>query len=53
MLNSLFVVIVVVALLWLSILAIFLVVSRRQPDMQAQMKSLDERLSEAERENKS
>lgn len=51
MLDSLFVVTVVVILLWLIILAIFLIVSRQQPDVQAQMKALDERLSETEREN--
>jgi hypothetical protein len=51
MLNNLLVVTAVVILLWLIILAIFLIVSRQQPDVQAQMRSLDERLSETERES--
>jgi predicted Holliday junction resolvase-like endonuclease len=51
MLQSLAVAAVVVVVLWVVILGLYLVVARRQPDVAAQMKALDEQLNRAERES--
>lgn len=50
MLDNLTIVALLVVLFWLIILGIFLIVSRRQPDVQAEMKALDEQLEKSERE---
>ncbi len=50
MLQNLAVAAVIVTILWVIILYLYLVVSRRQPDVAAQMKALDEQLDRAERE---
>jgi hypothetical protein len=51
MLQSLAVAAVVVVILWVLILGLYLLISRRQPDVATQMKALDEQLSRAERES--
>lgn len=53
MLENLLVVAVVVVILWVLILAVFLIISRKQPDVEAEMKSLDDQLSRAEQDIKS
>lgn len=50
MLDNLTLVALLVIFFWMIILAIFLIVSRRQPDVQAEMKALDEQLEKSERE---
>lgn len=40
----------VVIILWVIILGLYLLVARRQPDVAAQMKALEEKLERAERE---
>ncbi len=50
MLQSLVVAAVVVVVLWVIILGLYLMIVRRQPDVAAQMKALDEQLERAERE---
>ncbi len=50
MLQNLAVAAVVVVILWVIILGLYLMVTRRQPDVAAQMKALEERLERAERE---
>jgi cell division protein FtsL len=52
MLENLLVVAVVVIILWVLILVVFLTISRKQPDVQAEMKNLDEQLSRAEQDSK-
>lgn len=52
MLQSLAVAATVVAVLWIVILGLYLLVARRQPDVAAQMKALDEQLERAEMESK-
>jgi hypothetical protein len=51
MLENLLVAAIVVIVLWILILGIFLFISRKQPDVQAQMKLLDEQLDKAEKES--
>jgi len=51
MLHSLALAAVVVVILWVIILGLYLLVARRQPDVAAQMKALDETLERAERES--
>ena len=50
MLQNLAVVAVVVVVFWVIILGLYLLLARRQPDVAAQMKALDEKLERAERE---
>ncbi len=50
MLQNLAVAAVVVVILWVIILGLYLMVTRRQPDVAAQMKALEERLERAERD---
>jgi hypothetical protein len=50
MLQSLALAAVVVIVLWVIILGLYLLIARRQPDVAAQMKALDEQLSRAEQE---
>ncbi|HQF71292.1 MAG TPA: hypothetical protein PLH39_08450 [Promineifilum sp.] len=52
MLQNLAVAAIVVVILWVIILGLYLMVTRRQPDVAAQMKALEERLERAEREAK-
>ncbi|HOU40822.1 MAG TPA: hypothetical protein PK829_06100 [Promineifilum sp.] len=52
MLHNLAVAAIVVVILWVIILGLYLMVTRRQPDVAAQMKALEERLERAEREAK-
>jgi predicted Holliday junction resolvase-like endonuclease len=40
----------IVVVLWVIILALYLLVARRQQDVQAQLKALDEQLKRSERE---
>jgi len=49
--QSLAVAAVVVVILWVVILGLYLLIARRQPDVAAQMKALDEQLNRAERES--
>lgn len=51
MLQNLALAAVVVVILWVIILGLYLLVARRQPDVAAQMKALDEQLERAERES--
>ena len=52
MLQSLALAAAVVVVLWIIILGLYLLIARRQPDVAAQMKALDELLQRAERESK-
>ena len=52
MLQSLALAAAVVVVLWIIILGLYLLIARRQPDVAAQMKALDEQLQRAERESK-
>ena len=48
--QSLAVAAVVVVILWVVILGLYLLIARRQPDVAAQMKELEDRLNQAEKE---
>lgn len=48
-LNNLLLAAFVVIILWIVILSLYLVITRKQPDLQAQMKALEEQLDEAAR----
>jgi hypothetical protein len=50
MFENLLLVTLVIVVLWVAILGLFLVIARRQPDVQAEMKALDEQLQNSERE---
>ncbi|MBP8947830.1 MAG: hypothetical protein KBG73_03250 [Candidatus Promineofilum sp.] len=50
MLQNLALAAIVVVILWVIILGLYLVIARRQPDVAAQMKELEERLNQAEKE---
>lgn len=50
MLQNLALAAVVVVILWVIILGLYLVIARRQPDVAAQMKALEEQLDRTERE---
>lgn len=50
MLQNLTVTAVVVVVLWIVIIGLYLRISRRQPDVAAQMKALEEKLDRAESE---
>lgn len=52
MLENLFVTAAVVILLWIIILGIFVIISRKQPDIQARMKTLEEQLNKTEKKGK-
>jgi hypothetical protein len=52
MLENLFVTAAVVILLWIIILGIFVIISRKQPDIQARMKTLEEQLIKTEKKGK-
>ncbi len=45
--NNLLVAALAVIILWIVILGLYLVLTRKQPDIQAQMKALEEQLNEA------
>lgn len=49
MLENLMIVALIVIVFWLIILGIFLVISRRQPGVRAEMEALDEQLAKSER----
>ncbi len=53
MLQNLAVAAVIVVIMWVIILGLYLMVTRRQPAVTAQMKALEERLERAEREAES
>lgn len=46
-LNNLLLATIFVIILWIVILGLYLAITRKQPDLQAQMKALDEQLNEA------
>lgn len=48
MFENLLLVALVVIILWVIIIGLFLLVSRRQPDVQAQIKEVEERLNKVE-----
>ncbi len=50
-LNNLLLATAVVVILWIVILGLYLVITRKQPDLQAQMKALEEQLDEATRDS--
>lgn len=50
MLQNLTVAALIVVVLWVIILVLYLAVSRRQPDVAAQMRALEEELNRTERE---
>jgi hypothetical protein len=49
MLENLLITAIVVIALWILILGLFLIISRKQPDLRAQMKIVDEQLAQTER----
>ena len=49
-LNNLLLAVIVVIILWIVILGLYLALTRKQPDLQAQMKALDEQLNEVGRD---
>ena len=50
MLQNLALAAIVVVILWVIILGLYLLIARRQPDVAAQMKALEEQLDRAEKE---
>ncbi len=52
MFGNLLLVALVVIILWVLIIGLFLLVSRRQPDVQAQIKEVEERLNNVEKKAK-
>ena len=50
MLQNLMIATIVVAILWVIILVLYVTVSRRQPDVAAQLKALEDQLEQAEAE---
>ncbi len=52
MFSNLMIAAVIVIILWIVIIGIFLVVSRRQPDVQAQIKEIEEQLNSVEKKAK-
>lgn len=50
MFENFLLVTLIIAFFWVIILGLFLIISRRQPDVQAEMKALDEQLEKNERE---
>lgn len=50
MLNNLIIAAIIVVVLWVIILGIYLVLSRQQPNVQAQMRAIDEQLDKVERD---
>lgn len=49
-LNNLLLATAIVIILWVVILGLYFVITRKQPNLQAQMKALEEQLDEAGRE---
>ena len=47
--NNLLLATAFVVILWIIILGLYLVITRKQPDLQAQMRVLEEQLDEADR----
>lgn len=52
MFDNLIIAALIVVMFWIAIISIFLVISRQQPDVQAQIKSVEEQLDKVERGNK-
>ncbi len=52
MFENLLLVALVVIILWVIIIGLFLLISRRQPDVQAQIKEVEERLNQVENKAK-
>lgn len=52
MFENLLVVALVVIILWVIIIGLFLLVSRRQPDVQTQIKEVEEQLNKVESKTK-
>lgn len=50
MLQNLALAAIVVVILWVIILGLYLLIARRQPNVAAQMKALEEQLDRAEKE---
>lgn len=48
MFENLLLVALVVIILWVIIIGLFLLISRRQPDVQAQIEEVEERLNKVE-----
>jgi len=48
-LNNLLLATIFVIILWIVILGLYLVITRKQPDLQAQMRAVEEQLDEASR----
>jgi len=48
-LNNLLLATIFVIILWIVILGLYLVITRKQPDLQAQMRAVEEELDEASR----
>ncbi len=49
MLENLTIVALIVIIFWLIILGVFIVIARRQPNVQTDLKALDEQLEQSER----
>ncbi len=52
MFDNLIIAALIVILFWIAIITIFLVISRQQPDVQAQIMSVEEQLDKVERGSK-
>ncbi len=52
MFENLLLVALVVIILWVIIIGLFLLISRRQPDVQAQIREVEERLNQVENKAK-
>lgn len=52
MFSNLIIVALIVIILWILIIGIFLVISRRQPDVQAQIMEIEEKLDNVEKKSK-
>lgn len=50
--NGLLIPTLIVIIFWIAILLLFLAISRKQPDVQGQMKNLEDQLDKSEKEGK-
>lgn len=52
MFDNLLIAALIVIVFWIAIIAIFLIIGRRQPDVEAQIKAVEEQLDKVEQAKK-
>ncbi len=52
MFDNLLIAALIVILFWIAIIALFLIISRRQPDVEAQIKAVEDQLDKVEQGGK-